>query len=478
MGGVIAIVLLLFGSLQEEYSIPRSGKAPYAQMVPKFEKAAAKVAMDPAEALETLEEILSDRRLKKRECRIRWEIQPGYWSPWKEFYPYQYRARARILLAQSADGEGKRTLLEGAKKDLEESIRRGLPSSRKYLTEVAKQIKALQGTVTPDDPEPEFRRKWQQFVSKDSFLKARDFIEKEGSFLGEVRRKRYLSDTDQACRDYLTLNTDEFLGNLEQLTGFSSLESMSRSFFLRQFSLSDRGQLSEETPMFEWCLSVQDTLDDVRKGKKSLKPLLEHALAAVSLPEGGRLSAFLGVEKLAYDLLYNSLESRVELCRDALSAQRETFRVEMDVLRKLWDDFSAKFQETSLGKEDFFMEVPARSFAELWSRFPVDSEEVKTISGRLQSTLDAEDPEAAIEVILRDLQKLRSNFSTFSIESRREIVTLEIVTFSLGRFLTGDSVSRVVKDCTTLGRDLQSLGASFEVAEYGPKVQAVIRGLR
>ena len=83
----------------------------------------------------------------------------------------------------------------------------------------------------------------------------------------------------------------------------------------------------------------------------------------------------------------------------------------------------------------------------------------------------------AIEVILRDLQKLRSNFSTFSIESRREIVTLEIVTFSLGRFLAGDSVSRVVKDCTILGRDLQGLGGSIEVAEYGPKVQAVFRGL-
>ncbi|MDP6958295.1 MAG: hypothetical protein QF645_05715, partial [Planctomycetota bacterium] len=465
-------------SLQEEYSIPRSGKAPYAQMVPKFEKAAKKVDLDPAEALETLEEILSDRRLKKRECRIRWEIQPGYWSEWKEFYPYQYRARASINLAQSAEGEKKRTFLEAAKKDLEESIRRGLPSSQKYLTEVGKALAALQVNVRPKDPEPEFRRKWQQLVSKDSFRNARAFVEKESSFLDEVRREKYLSDTDQACRDFLTLITNEFLGNLEQLTGFASLENMSRSFFLRQFALSDRGQLSVETPMFQWCLSVQDTLDDVRKEKKPLKPLLEHALAAVSLPEEGRLSAFLGIEKLAFDLLYNHLESRVEDSLEALSAQRATLRGEMDVLRKVWDDFLVQFQEISSGKEDFFMEVPERSFVELWSRLPVDSEELKTISSRLQTTLEAEDPQAAIDDLFRDLQKLRSKFSTLSIESRRSIVTLEIVTYSLGRFLAGDSISRVIKDSTSLGRDLQSLEGSFEVAEYGPKVQAVFRGLR
>ena len=93
-------------------------------------------------------------------------------------------------------------------------------------------------------------------------------------------------------------------------------------------------------------------------------------------------------------------------------------------------------------------------------------------------TLEAEDPQAAIEGILRDLQNLRPTFSTLSIESRRAIVTLEIVSFSLGRFLAGDSVSRVVKDSTSLGRELQDLEGSFDVSQYGPKVQAVFRGLR
>ncbi len=475
---MVVILLLLLGFPQDKVSIRRSAKGPYAKSVPKCRDAERKIDSDPREAIEIIDVILADGRVKKRECRIRWEVRPGDYSRWYDFFPYQFRARARMKLAGSADKNAKLRLLRDAERDLEESIRRGLPKSEEYLTDVQKQIREIEDGNEPVNPEPEFRKAWLRLVNLDSFKLARDHVQKKGTFLDDKGRKKYVEETDQFCRDYLLRASTDFLENVERLADTEALQKLSRSAFTRRFSLPEGEQLTVTLPLYDWCLSVQKTLEQVRKRKESLKALLTHAEEAASLSKEGEILAFVGMENLAFDLVYRGIEEQAGLARNAEEKKRTELRSGADALRKQWDGFQKRVIEAARGKTAFLREIPERNFEGLWSRFPVNASELKGIPSRLQETIDAEDPADALSDIRVDVRKLRDRFDSLSVESRRGVVTFEIVILALRRFLSGDSVSTVVREVGVLGRELKELGGSFKVTSYGPKVGAVFKGLR
>jgi hypothetical protein len=477
---VFAILLLLSAFPQDKVSIPRSGKSAYARSVPKCRDAERKIDSDPRGAIEILDSILSDGRVKKRECRIRWETRPGDYSKWYDFFPYQFRARARIKLAESAVPGDALKLLARARGDLEESVRRGLKTSGNQLTDVLARIRKLESATAEVDPLPGFRKEWTRIVKRDDFKGAREHVRKEGGFLTEAQKKKFLAETDQACLDYIDGASMDFLSALDRLVDVEDLQSISRSLFARKFSLPETEDFTVTAPLFDWCLAAHKTLEEVRKGREALPSLFDRSVEAIALPKEVSVSAFLAMEKLAFDIVWTGIESRANSSRDEPSARRKILRTESDNFAALWKGFEERLLRVARGKTFFLKEIPGREFAPLWSRFPVDAAELKEIPSRLYKTIESPVPGRILGDIGQDMVKLRDRFDTLSIESRRDVVMFEIVTLLLARFLEGETVLDVARDrdVKALGRELKSLRGDFKVTRYGPKVAAVFADLR
>lgn len=477
---MFAILLLLLAFPQDKVSIPRSGKSAYARSVPKCRDAERKIDSDPRGAIEILDSILSDGRIKKRECRIRWETRPGDYSRWYDFFPYQFRGRARIKLAESAEPKDALKLLARARGDLEESVRRGLKTSGDHLTDVLARIRKLESATAEVDPLPDFQKEWNRMISRDDFSVARGHILKKGDFLTDAQKKKFLAETDQACLDYIGEASTEFLDQLDRVDDVETLQGISRQSFARKFALPDESQLIISTPLFKWCVSARETLERARKGREVLPTLFDRSVEAIALPKEVSVSAFLPMEKLAFDIVWTGIESRANLSRDELAARRKVLRTEVDDFATLWNGFQGRVLQAAKGKTLFLKEIPERDFSGLWARFPVDAAELKEIPSRLYKTIESPDPGRVLGDIGQDMIKLRDRFDTLSIESRRDVVMFEIVTIVLARFLKGETVSNIARDreIKSLGRELKSLGGDFKVTRYGPKVAAVFADLR
>lgn len=479
---MFAILLLLLAFPQDKVSIPRSGKSAYARTVPKCRDAERKIDSDPRGAIEILDSILSDGRIKKRECRIRWETRPGDYSRWYDFFPYQFRARARMKLAESAKPEDALKLLREAKEDLNSSLEHSskFKASEDYLSDIEKEIKRIINLIEVVDPLPDFQKEWNRMISRDDFSVARGHILKKGDFLTDEQKKKFLAETDQACLDYIGEASTEFLDQLDRVDDVETLQGISRQSFARKFSLPDERQLTTSTPLFKWCVSARETLERARKGREVLPTLFDRSVEAIALPKEVSISAFLATEKLAFDIVWTGIESRANSSRDELAARRKVLRTEVDDFATLWNGFQGRVLQAAKGKTSFLKEIPERDFSGLWARFPVDAAELKETPSRLYKTIESPDPGRVLGDIGQDMGKLRDRFDTLSIESRRDVVMFEIVTIVLARFLKGETVSNIARDreVKALGRELKTLGGDFKVTRYGPKVAAVFADLR
>ncbi len=63
-------------------------------------------------------------------------------------------------------------------------------------------------------------------------------------------------------------------------------------------------------------------------------------------------------------------------------------------------------------------------------------------------------------------------------EYRQEYVRIRIAAGSLRRFYEMKTVDDCVRELRDLGNELKTLKGSFELSQFGPKVQAVFDGLR
>ncbi len=486
---VVLSILFAVPLSQDKVTIPRAKKAPYAKHDPKCLEAAGKIDSDPRGAIELLNAVLDERKLEKRECRIRWEILPGTYTKWRDFFPYRYRAQARMKLAESADSEKALTYLRGAEMDLAESARRGLASSNNLLTTVRDRIKTREASLlpedpdVPEDPEPKFRKDWTRLLNRNDFVGARKQITKKGGFLSASKRKNYLEETDLACVDFVESSVVDFLDTVESIQNLRALEKLSRSSFDRRFELPSDDDLTVVTPSYSWSVQFRDLLWLTRKGGDREKPevlgaLLEHAIKAESISKGGEAQAFLCVEKFAYEIIQSGIERRVTESRDAAAESRQEAQKESKALLSQWDTFSRDLRKAAKGKSAFLSEIPDRDFTEWMTQFPVDAGELEDLPSKILQSTKSNAPRKALSKIEGEIRELREQFDTLSIESRRSVVTWQIVVRSMGLFLKGDTVEDAIRDSRSLGSELKRLGGAFEVTSYGPKMKAVFQGLR
>lgn len=136
------LLLALAAAVQDVEIIRRTDRIAYEEAIDLCRKAEGRIASEPARAIEALGELIDQRPLRKMECLVRIEVfadTPGTPVP---LFPYQLRGRARQSLA-SAEGAGRRKLLEQALQDFETSAARGVASSAPLARGVRRELLSL-----------------------------------------------------------------------------------------------------------------------------------------------------------------------------------------------------------------------------------------------------------------------------------------------------------------------------------------------
>ena len=92
------LLQLLLLMCQEDVYIRKIDKARYIEAVQNCKDAESKIESDETLAIDKLTRILLDPALTEVECNLRIQTSDIYGPPYL-FLPYQYRARARMSLA-------------------------------------------------------------------------------------------------------------------------------------------------------------------------------------------------------------------------------------------------------------------------------------------------------------------------------------------------------------------------------------------
>lgn len=142
----MTIALLALTLATQDYElIRRKERIEYEEAIDLCRKAEARIASEPAKAVELLTELIEKRPLRRMECTVRIEVFANAPDPPVALHPWQLRGRARQSLAKSA-GENRRKLLEQALEDFEVSTAKGVASSADLARAVRRE---LLGVIRP-----------------------------------------------------------------------------------------------------------------------------------------------------------------------------------------------------------------------------------------------------------------------------------------------------------------------------------------
>ncbi len=474
-------LLLALQDAPEQRTIPRSARDPYAANVPACERAAGMLESDPQGALEILDRILDDVKIESanRECRLRWEVSPGTYGKYYDFFPYQFRGLARMKLgvkAKATDPDRARTLLQGAAADFQISVNRGLrASSQGYLAEVRKELASL---TDPGAALRIFQTDWRKIVDAGRFVEAKKLLESErGRELADAERKSLADDTDVKCRIAVAAAVQRFLDNLRLVTAPRQLEMVPPATFARDFSLPDRALLVDAgvLPEYLWCLDVVPALKLVLDKKDALEPLLLQAVRAAALAAKADFEGFWSLERLGYEVVRGRVSDRADQSLNAPAERRRTLRAEAEALRDRWKRFDAEVRKAGAASQAFLDRLPARDFTAILDRIPVDVAVGDEALASILKSAAAADPDAALVEVQKRLEKIRSGSENLSVESRRDLLRYLIVAAALRALLAGELPDQVVADLKPLGTEFKSLGGAADEARFGPKVQKVFQ---
>jgi hypothetical protein len=478
-----ALFLLL--SAQEDVNLGRSGIDAYKKWVPECDRATSQIDSNPKAAIEVFDQILTNDKIEKRECRVRWDISPGTPSKWYDFFPYQYRGRARMKQAESSDRDRAKPLLEGAVKDFEESIRittkagKKLKSSEDYLKQ-AKEALAKLGSDTTDPGEAvrKFEAEWRKLIDAGSFSEAKRFVEMRGEVLNDAQRRAYQDDTNEKCRLALTDAGRRFLRGMRSVGNAKDLEEMAQGTFDRDFAVPDRGTLVEGgmVPQYAWCVEARQAFADLRAKKDILEPLFRLAIRAVPLVRFD-FDWFACTEKLAFDLVRSRISLRSEEARTAGSERVKALVQESEKLVERWRKFESDARKEARGDGEFLSRFTERDFAPILARFPINAEGLSEVPGLIRQAAESDDPERALSDVSQRLDRFRSDWNRLTAEARRELVTLQIAIGSLRGFLAGQTLEAVAASLEHLGSDYRGSGGTGDEKRFGSKVGSVFRKL-
>ena len=121
--------------------------------------------------------------------------------------------------------------------------------------------------------------------------------------------------------------------------------------------------------------------------------------------------------------------------------------------------------------------LPARDFTPLLKRFPVDWKGVPAMETAIENSLQSKNPVETLATIGKTLRKKKKVWNNLTIESRRQIVGLEITVGALRRLAALESMETSVEELKPLGQEWKDLGGSVPPSRFGPRVEVVFRKL-
>ena len=322
--------------LQQDQTAFRTEKSDYLQAVRECQAAEPLIESDPRAAVERLDAVLGNARLKKIECRLRIEERPSEYTAWYDFFPYQYRGRARLALARKSEPEAALKLVAGAIQDFEESAARKVASSGPLL-EAARaeqaRLKAL-ATVTPSgsprpDPVAAVRSALQPLLETNRYKSAAAALQKEGRELDAESRKAFAEDIDRRCRTWLVGQVLDFRFRFTRLEALRDLAGVPDRAFDVLWALPAAAELTVTDPVHAWATAHRDAFKAVQAGTAGGETLLGAAAAAAGLEDGAWLAT---TEALAFEALREGVAARVARAAGLAKAEREALRTEVDGL--------------------------------------------------------------------------------------------------------------------------------------------------
>ncbi len=474
-------LLLLFGVLlQVQENIPRAEKKLYLSAAKDCDRAKTLTKTSPQEAVDLLTLILENRAIQKRECILRIVLLPGTYSEPYSFFPYQYRGQAQVQLALKAEEKEEQiALLKLAVKDFEESIQRGLPSSKPLLKNTEAKLAELTKPQPENPPRPtfsesDFRPEWEELMKQKNFTGALEYINKDSELPKELRAS-YLSETRTRSRQTTSESVQAFQNNLEKNHELNQIRKMNRFVFDQNFSLPTEETLIAPSAAYFWSLSVRSTLLKYREGAEILKDLLRLAIESIPLSEKSNHPRFLAMEHFAQGILKARLHSIESAARKALHPEREKQKKEVVLLEKKWQSFEKRVKEACTDRTHSLDRLARPNFN---IPFPIEWNGKEQVTSNIIASGREKDPEAALGRISRELTRTQKAKILWSVESKQSMIHLQIIIGALLGELGGKPLPDIVQELQSHSQQLKDLQGELKEDRFGPKVGRVFEALR
>jgi hypothetical protein len=473
MATLFATILLL---LQSDQTIFRTEKGDYTGPIQKCKDGEELIESDPQGAVARLDEVISNPKLRKIECRVRIEERPSEYSAWYLFLPHQYRGRARMNLAKKADNETAKKLVTGAMQDFQTSMGKNVADSEKFLKDARAELDKLKAAaVKPVDPVLKFREAWDPLLQDNRFKSARALIDGVGQALTDEQKKNFAQIAERRCRDFLVASVaslrPKFIGALRNGVG-----NMNSEEFDLAFALPPSEELLVSHPVIDWLRNHLPTLRDLQAGKVPGHALAPAAVEAIPLEERMVNPWFQAVENAVFISLLAAISTEVENSRDAPRVDREKNRSRAQALLARWKELSGKLDAQFVERHRFVTDHEAQ-LLKLLDGFPREIVELERSEKELEALFGADSPETELVRIERELEAHESR-TNVTRESRGRLATARVVVAALRGFLAGKTEETLVGELADWNRKLRDAGGAVEPGKFGPRVAKVFEGLR
>jgi len=472
-------LLGLLAAPQQDQTVFRTEKGDYPVAVRECQAAEALIDSDPRGAIEKLDAILNNTRIKKVECRLRIEERPAEYSPWTLFLPYQFRGRARLNLAKKAEREAGEKLLAGAVDDLQKSVEAGVKSSEDLLKAARAELEKLRaaaadpGPGVPVDPVARFAPGFQQLLRLNKFKSARARLDTDGKDLTDAQRKTFVDEAERRCRLYLGEQVEEFRRRLARLGSLRDLQEMAGSAFDALFELPAPDELVVTDPSVEWGRAHVAAFKEVRAGRAGGEVFLPAAAAAAAVAPEGPNPWFPVVENLAFQGVRDGILSAVEKARDAAKAERDAQRARAEGLLKQWEGFAAGL-DAKFRERHPFVKDHSNELAGGLRDFPVELADLDKVD--LESFFAEAEPLAKLGKQEKDLREMEGG-KAIARESRQKLYVAIVPAAAIRMFAEGATENGVVKDLEAYGEKLKKLKDPVDVRKFGPRIEKVFQEL-
>ncbi len=471
----VTLLLAVLAAAQQDQTVFRTEKGDYPVAIRECQAAEALIDTDPRGAIEKLDAILNNPKIKKIECRIRIEERPAEYSPWALFLPCQFRGRARMSLAKKSEREAAEKLLAAAADDLQKSVDAGVKASEDLLKAAKAELERLRTSdpSVPADPLARFTPGFQQLLRLNKFKSARDRIGTDGKDLTDAQRKAFADECERKCRLYLGEQTEDLRRRLARLASLRDLQEMTDTALAALFDLPPPDEIVGADPAIDWARAHAAAFKEVRAGRAGGETLLPAAAAAAAIVPEGANPWFSTVENLAFQGMRDGLRTAAGKARDAAKAERDAQRARAEGLLGRWNGFAgkldAKFLERHAVVKDHSAEL-ARGLAD----FPVELADLDKVD--LDACFADPAPLAKLKQQEDQLKAMEAG-KTIARESRQKLYAAILTAAALRLLAEGRSEADAAQDLRPYGEKLKGLGGPVDAAKYGPRVQKVFQEL-